>query len=316
MPLMENMLAVAGRGPRAIGDKAGLARDFVEGCRCADGGFRGRALGSDLYYTVFGLACLSALGAPLEPDRTIAYLRPFAGGEGMDLVHLASLARCWAIVGSHRYTPAASHASATPAVSPAPAASDVEAIVSGIERHRCSDGGYFQLAGSPAGSAYGCFLAVGAYQDLRVELPDADGIDRCLASLVSSGGGYGNFHGAEFGSVPATAAAIATRLELAGAVDPAACDWLAGQCTPTGGWSVSPRVPENDLLSTATAIYTLASVGRDLSPIADRCRWFVDAMWHPAGGYRSGRDDEGRDCEYTFYGLLAMGVVAPAADGR
>jgi len=307
LPLMENMLAVAGRGPRAIGDKAGLARDFVEGCRCADGGFRGRALDSDLYYTVFGLACLSALGAPSEPDRTIAYLRSFAGGEGMDLVHLASLARCWAIVGSSR--PGSDSPTGL-------AASDVEAIVSGIERHRCSDGGYFQLAGSPAGSAYGCFLAVGAYQDLRVDLPDADGIVRCLASLVSSGGGYGNFHGAEFGSVPATAAAIATRLELAGAVDPAACDWLAGRCTPTGGWSVSPHVPEDDLLSTATAIYTLASVGRDMSPIAERCRWFVDAMWHPAGGYRSGRDDEGRDCEYTFYGLLAMGVVAPAADGR
>src|SRR5882762_739719 len=117
MSLRLEMLQVARLACRVLGDSAELTRRFLYGQVNQDGGFKDRAGKSDLYYTVFGLQGLAAL-AVLDPEtndykpqalvqapefrdvlaRTKRYLESFGRGEGLDFVHLCSLARCWAAV--------------------------------------------------------------------------------------------------------------------------------------------------------------------------------------------------------------------------
>src|SRR3954471_5888879 len=138
------MLQVARLSPKLLADSAPLVEQFVRGQMNADGGFNDRSGASDLYYTVFGLECLMALRADIPASRVIPYLQMFGEGVGLDLVHLACLARCWADVNK----------------APPP---DGAAIAERIEGHRSDDGGYNQSIGAEHGTIYGCFMAIGAY---------------------------------------------------------------------------------------------------------------------------------------------------------
>src|SRR6267154_2305656 len=116
MSLRLEMLQVARLACKVLGDSAELTRRFLYGQVNEDGGFKDRAGKSDLYYTVFGLQGLAAL-AILTPGpnsefgdtiaRTKRYLESFGRGEGLDFVHLCSLARCWAAVSNPFSTVAA-----------------------------------------------------------------------------------------------------------------------------------------------------------------------------------------------------------------
>src|SRR6266699_1666848 len=116
MSLRLEILQVARLACKALGDSAELTRRFLFAQLDEDGGFKDRAGKSDLYYTVFGLQGLAALAvqnpepnadkpqalvqAPEFRDvvaRTKLYLESFGRGEGLDFVHLCSLARCWAM---------------------------------------------------------------------------------------------------------------------------------------------------------------------------------------------------------------------------
>jgi prenyltransferase beta subunit len=66
---------------------------FIFSKQNSDGGFRGKSVESDLYYTMFAVAGLKALGAPIPVWRLWKYLRQFADGEKLDLVHLTCLIR-------------------------------------------------------------------------------------------------------------------------------------------------------------------------------------------------------------------------------
>ncbi|VGO17514.1 hypothetical protein PDESU_06111 [Pontiella desulfatans] len=66
---------------------------FVRDRQNADGGFRGRDARSDLYYTVFAVACLKALGYPPPVFKIWKYVLSFGMGKELDLVHLVCLIR-------------------------------------------------------------------------------------------------------------------------------------------------------------------------------------------------------------------------------
>ena len=97
--LRQEMLDAASRAPRALGASAPLVVAFLHRQISPDGGVRGLGGGSDLYYTAFGLQALRAVGADVPADAVRGYLAAFGSGETLDLVHLACLARCWAILG-------------------------------------------------------------------------------------------------------------------------------------------------------------------------------------------------------------------------
>ena len=96
MTIRRRMLKAASKATNLLADSAELVIDFISLQINTDGGFRGRSDDSDLYYTVFGLETLLALDADIDRDRIIDYLRKFDNGQGLEFIHLACLARCWA----------------------------------------------------------------------------------------------------------------------------------------------------------------------------------------------------------------------------
>jgi len=68
-----------------------------------------------------------------------------------------------------------------------------------------------------------------------------------------------------------------------------------------------PTAPIPDLLSTATALHALAVTGFEIDTIKERCLDFIDSLWCGKGGFYGNWADAVVDCEYTYYGLLALG---------
>lgn len=285
------MLQVARLAPKQLGDSRDLVADFLLGQLNADGGFRHRSGTSDLYYTVFGLEGLMALG--IEPPRgqNRAYLETFGAGESLDFVHLACLARCWATVSCDLH--------------------DVprDAILRRIESFRTADG-YNQSAGASHGSIYASFLAMGAYQDLQCEMPEPHRLRECVAALRARDGGFANRPGIAAGLTPTTAAAVTLLRNLQQEIDPLLSEWLFARCRPQGGFFASPDAPVPDLLSTATALHALSGMQASLHEIQEPCLDFVDSLWSKRGGFFGSWADDILDCEYTYYALLALGHLS------
>ena len=86
--------------------------------------------------------------------------------------------------------------------------------------------------------------------------------------------------------------------------------WLLARQHTSGGFPAMPNAPIPDLLSTATALYALACMDADIGPIRERCLDFIDSLWTGDGGFHGHWADDYLDAEYTFYGLLALGLLA------
>jgi prenyltransferase beta subunit len=296
MSVRLEMLQVARLAPRILGESADLVRAFLLNQQNEDGGFKDRAGNSDLYYTVFGIEGLLALQAPLPVEKLKDYLARFGAGENLDFVHLCCLARCQAALAGHQ--PLATPPGWT------------EAMLNRLERFRSGDGGYNVIPGSPCGSAYACFLAVAAFQDLRTPLSDPLRVVRSLKFLETSDGAWANERGVKLGSTNSTAAAVTLLLNLSMPVSPGVGDWLLARAHAQGGFVAAPTVPMPDLLSTATTLHALAGLQRDFAAIKDSCLDFVDTLWSNKGGFHGHWGDDLLDCEYTYYGLLALGHLS------
>jgi prenyltransferase beta subunit len=289
------MLQVARLAPRQLGESRDLVTAFLRERVNPDGGFQDRAGASDLYYTVFGLDGLIALQEELPVAQTATYLDRFGDGAGLDLVHLACLARAWA------------------ALRRQPDGVIVDRMLAHIEACRSDDGGYATAPMAANGTAYGAFLALGAYQDLGRALPAAEGVVRSLQRLRAADGSYANHPGLKSGVTTATAAAVLVLRHLDAALDGAdraAGLWLLDRCHPRGGFFASCSTPVPDLLSTATALHALSALHLPLAGLRDPCLDFVDSLWTNRGGFFATWADDAVDCEYTFYALVALGHLS------
>jgi len=287
------MLQIARLSPKQLGDSSKLVESFLHSQRNDDGGFRNRSGASDLYYTVFGMEALIALRVEVPSAAVSGYLRGFGSGESLDLLHLCCLVRCWAnVCGS------------------GPPPFDADAVAARLELHRTPDGGYNTLPGAQTGTAYGCFVALNAYQDLRRQMPRPDGVIHCLRGLRSGDGGYANQRGIPRGLTPSTAAAV-TILRRLGEEPPAGLSsWLLSRRHNDGGFYATPDAPIPDLLSTATALHALSAMKTSLESIREPCLDFVDSLWTSTGAFYGSWADDSLDCEYTYYGLLALGHLS------
>ena len=225
------------------------------------------------------------------PEITSSYLQQFGDGASLDFVHLACLARAWG-----------SAAGLKPDTS--------ARMLNRLQSFRSADGGFAVTDTAPTGSAYACFLALAAFEDLGAAVPDGDGMLRCLEGIRATDGGYANHSGAEEGSTPATAAAVMVMRHLDVAPDAAVSRWLLERCHTGGGFFAAPRTPMPDLLSTATALHALAALHADIDYLREPCLDFVDSLWTSTGGFYGSWADNTLDCEYTYYGLLALGHLS------
>lgn len=294
------MLQVARLATRVLGtDASGLVADFLRSQLTPSGGFADREGRPDLYYTVFGLEGLVILQQPTPYEAVAGYLNRFGDGDGLDFVHLCSLARCVANLET-------SHPNRPPILDNA----TCQRIAERIEGYRTPDGGYHGTPGKATGSAYGSLLACGAYADLQLMPPNPLHLLSSIMDLQLPDDSFANEPGLKQGTVTATAAAI-TLLRLAEAELPTGTgDWLLNQIDPQGGFHATPGAPLPDLLSTATALHALASLQVDLSPIKEHCLDFIDSLWSAEGGFHGHWADDELDVEYTCYGLLALGHLS------
>ncbi len=335
MSLRLEMLQVARLAPKLLGESATLVHGFLLRQQNADGGFNDRGGKSDPYYTVFGLEGLSslqihgpqsALDGPDVIERTKNYLRSFGDGAGLDFVHLCSLARCWAAIltlGSTEICQTDTR----------------DRILRCIESYRTGNGGYNPIPGAAFGTAYGAFLALGAYQDLNQDLPEPLRLVQSLKTLETTDGAWTNERTEQQGGgkdagggsrhiFPASSLrAAASGLRTDGATNATAAaanvlrnlrlplnlsvgEWLLAQAHPQGGFLAAPGAPLPDLLSTATALHTLAGLQVSFAPVKEPCLDFIDTLWTNEGGFYGHWGDDHLDCEYTYYGLLALGHLS------
>jgi prenyltransferase beta subunit len=287
------LLQVARLAPRLLGDSTGLVREFFQK-QLVDGAGRDRDGKPDLYYTIFALAGMQALDAPVPLDQVEAFLRSHSDGAQLDFVHVSALARCWCIVGPKRMPPGLDRA-----------------LLERIETFRKPDGGYEGDAKLAHGTAYGAFVALGAYEDLGATPPHPLKLIQSLKRLETPDGAWSNVPGARTGATNATAGAVTLVRHLGFPVNESVADWLLAQTHPQGGFLAVPGAPLPDLLSTATTLHALAAMERRLpSEVHERCLDFLDSLWSAQGGFHGHWADDHLDAEYTFYALLALGHLS------
>ncbi|MEZ0390088.1 MAG: prenyltransferase/squalene oxidase repeat-containing protein [Verrucomicrobium sp.] len=284
------MLQVARLAPKVLGDSAALVAEFVKGQCTPEGGFADRGGRPDLYYSVFGLEALLALR--VEPDRVAgaAYVQGFGDGEGLDFVHLCSLARCAANLGRDVLS-----------------ADTRERLAARVEAFRTPDGGYHGSPGRDAGSAYGALLAWGAYSDLSLKVPGEERLLESLLTLRLQDGSFANEPDMPQGTTPTTAAAVVLCRHMGAGLPGETGAWLLQQAHASGGFLALPGAPLPDLLSTATALHALESLEMNYDALRETCLDYVDSLWNARGGFHGHWADDDLDVEYTFYGLLALG---------
>ncbi len=289
------MLQVARLAPQLLGDAAELVRGFVRGQQHACGAWGDRDGKPDLYYTVFGMEALLALHTEPDWPQLAQWLAGFGEGHGLDFVHLCCLARCW---------------SAVPQSVAQPPEQTRTRLLERLQEYQSPDGGFNQRRGARHCTAYACLLAWAAHYDLRAPLPPADVLTNCLESLRIPSGGYANEPGLPFGTIPATAAAVALHRHLRRTPPPDTGTWLLAQQHPGGGFVAAPGAPVPDLLSTAVALHALDGMQVNFAPHKERLLDFVDTLWSAEGGFHGNWTDDALDVEYTYYGLLALGHLA------
>ena len=77
----------------------------------------------------------------------------------------------------------------------------------------------------------------------------------------------------------------------------------------SGGFRAFLHLTQADMLSTAVALFALDYAGCDLRLLKPNCLDFIQQSYCQ-GAFLSGDGDQTTDVEYTFYGLLALGVLA------
>jgi len=288
------LLQVARLAPRLLGDSTDLVRDFFRRQISPDGAGLNRDGRPDLYYTIFALAGLQALEVEVPHERVLRFLESHGDGADLDFVHLSALARCWAVVGTDHMPPGLD-----------------AALLRRIEAFRQPDGGYEGDPKRNHGTAYGAFVALGAYQDLGHLPPRPLSLVQSLKRLETPDGAWSNVPQARIGATNATAGAVTLIRFLGFPVNSGVADWLLGQIHPQGGFLAVPGAPLPDLLSTASALHALAAMDRRLpSQVHEGCLDFLDTLWNAQGGFHGHWADDHLDAEYTFYGLLALGHLS------
>ena len=294
MSLRLQLLQVARLAPRLLGDSTDLVREFFRSRLSPEGAGLDRDGRPDLYYTIFALAGLQALDAAVPREKVVAFLLSHGDGAKLDFVHVSSLARCWAAVGREHLPPGRA-----------------QALLERIETFRKPDGGYEGDAKLAHGTAYGAFVALGAYEDLGHTPPNILKLVQSLKRLETPDGAWSNIPNARFGATNATAGAVTLIRHLGFPVNDRIGDWLLAQAHPQGGFLAVPGAPMPDLLSTATAIHALAAIERRLpSGVHERCLDFIDTLWSAQGGFHGHWADDHLDAEYTYYALLALGHLS------
>jgi len=132
----------------------------------------------------------------------------------------------------------------------------------------------------------------------------APGLFRYLVTLVTEQG----VHQASLLSFSSVDQAKVYRLVMNGALSLRAGEMLGRALDATED---NFGVDANDwFLAQQAQVHALAGLEISVSAVKDKCLDFVDSLWTNEGGFYGHWGDDHLDCEYTFYGLLALGHLS------
>jgi geranylgeranyl transferase type-2 subunit beta len=287
---------------------------YLRAAQNGDGGFPGRAGGSDLYYTGFGLRGLVILDA-LSPgvcERAAGFLCE-------SLTRRASVVDFFSLL----YAAALIQTAGGPDVFAETPAGWDDRVSEELETFRTPDGGYGKAVGARSGSTYHTFLVGLCYQLLGQALPRAAEVVSFISTRQRDDGGFVEIAPMRRSGTNPTAAAVGVLQmvedgeengsALNAEVREGVVQFLAAMPSAEGGFRANGRAPLADLLSTFTGLWTLRQL-RALDRVdTAAARGYVKLLELPGGGFRGGLWDDATDVEYTFYGLGCLGVLT--ADG-
>jgi geranylgeranyl transferase type-2 subunit beta len=279
---------------------------FLKTFQQADGGFRGREGGSDLYYTGFalrGLALLGHLHGDVA-DRAAEYLRSQLSRQ-VPMVDFLSLI----------YGAAVLNLSAGINVFGGSAAGWQNNIAGALESFRRDDGGYAKTDEGATSSLYHTFLVVLSQQLIEQPVVEPARIVEFVRSRHREDGGFVEMPQMKRSGTNPTAAAIGL-LRILDALDDevreATIDFLAEMQTDEGGLRANTRIPIADLLSTFTGTLTLADLRAIDTIDVPAVRRYALQLEQPEGGFLGAVWDHAADVEYTFYGLGVLALTSNA----
>jgi geranylgeranyl transferase type-2 subunit beta len=277
---------------------------FVGRLQSPDGGFPGRDGVSDLYYTGFALRSLAITG---RLDGAVAegaggYLRSRLAGQA-PIVDFLSLI----------YSAALLQAATEFDVFAAAPAGWQTTVARALEALRRPDGGYAKTAAGEGSSLYHSFLVTLCQQLLGIASPDVERLVAFVHSRHREDGGFVEMEPMRRSGANPTAAAVGL-LSIHGGwndeLQSATTSFLLGLANEEGGWRANGRVPIADLLSTFTAIVSLADLQAADEIDLTAAQRYAESLQDPAGGFHGAVWDGGLDVEYTFYGLGVLAYIA------
>ena len=293
-------------------DKRGRHIDFFLSKQQDDGGFQGRADGSDLYYTAFALRALAILGC--DDDHSAKRAADYLEGQLqqsvsiidlISLVYAGKLIESWIDVSVFAKAPTAWPTS----------------VANLFEQLRRPDGGYAKTHEGHASSTYQTFLIAIAYELLDLPLPDPDQAASFLLGQQRDDGGFVEISVMRRSGTNPTAAAIGGLLVLESQVDQGlispelsqdVTEFLLDNRTDEGGLRANTQIPIADLLSTYTGLQTVRDLDTWSEVDSSEVQQYVDSLRHESGGFLAAAWDEVTDVEYSFYGVALQGLLFSA----
>lgn len=279
------LLKTIQRGYEALSQDAKLMMsDFILTQRCKDGGFINKQGEQDLYYTTFGSLLQYVFGINYNTGELKRYLDSI-DADNLDLIHYAAYMRCRLL--------ASVIDSKFPGV--------LTSLIS--QKNIRSEESFEVWPNNDKNAPYSRFIWLSLLEDTN----NSKQHTWLSEEYAIKGGGYSNVKGQDSASVNATAAALMVKGQNEG-YDKTAQDvlYLLNSQLPSGGFKASPQTHMPDLLSTATALFTLLCY--DVQPRYS-VQEFVEAHWLDNGGFGATILDSNSDVEYLFYGLLALGTL-------
>ncbi len=259
--------------------------DFVRSQRTEEHSFKDKSGKADLYYTAFGWTLSYILGIEPDQKKMDAYLS-IQNTESLDLIHYAAYMRCRMI------------------------SRLIKGGKTGLWAHslfatkiRTLDT-FASIPHHDPQSPYTRFIWLSLLEDAGQHIYKEKNLTNTLADYHLPGGGYMNTKDGLTATTNATVAALAVKGQLNGYKADEDLLYLRDRQETTGGFSAAMASPVPDLLSTATALFTLNCYNTPPNyPVRD----FIEAHWLDSGGFSATVLEDDSDVEYTFYGLLALG---------
>jgi prenyltransferase beta subunit len=282
-----------------------------------DGGFVDRAGKQDPYYSVFGYTLAFEFDLDISIKKQSSFLENWTVNNKIDFVHAVSLVRCYQLILAIQYKCKDGLLAKTFLRSGffknEIRNKIIKKVIRGnkellrfIESFRSKDNGFnYNSLKADKASVYATFLAWTLYQDLGI-LKDEKTTLESIRNLRKPDGCFVNEPGSKAGVTTTTAAGLIMTLDQK---DQNAILWLKNMWIKHGGFVAAEGVAIADLLSTSTTLLALKLAGESMSPYTDKCTEFINLHWDNSGGFFGSVADTRPDCEYTYYALLALGLI-------